>query len=107
MTRLLLASIGLAVLQLGTPRPASPAELGPSGESLRAVPASEAPSDGTLTVASPRSDRVRPAGAPPLAPAASHWPDFSPTGERGPEAPAASPAASAPSLLPLPRAPPA
>jgi hypothetical protein len=108
MTRLLLALIGLAVPQLAAPQPASPAHIGLGGESLRSVPASEAPSKGALTRAWSRPDEVRSADRSDFgaAPRFEVGPEPCDHPARG-EATARSPHLSTLSLLPLSRAPPA
>lgn len=108
MTRLLLALIGFAVVQLAAPQDASAARIGPHGESLRSAPASEAPCKGTLTRAWSRLDEVRSAdasGCGPLAPfEVGPEPSDHPSRD---EVTARSPHHSTVSLLPLSRAPPA
>jgi hypothetical protein len=108
MTRFLIALIGFAVLPLAAPQPASAAPIGPRGESLQSAPASEAPSQGTLTRAWSRLDQVRSVDVSGFGPVA-HF-------EVGPE-PSERPSQGTDSarfphratlyLLPLSRAPPA
>ena len=111
MTRLFLASVGLAILQLGVPQGASAVSAGlrPGGESTRVVPRLEATSPGALTREGARTDGVRPAGPTPAAaavpPPTQHLPLS--LGEPSPHEAARSAPGSDASLLPRPRGPPA
>lgn len=109
MTRLFLAWIGIAILQLGVPRAISAAELvRPGGESTRVAPRLPTPSKQALEPHQSRREAVQTVGVTPFAPAAS--PRFSSapavgapfTGACGSQGPSA-----AARVLPDARAPPA
>ncbi len=109
MTRLLLTFIGVAALQLGTPRPAGLAELlRPGGEPTNVVPRPEAQSTGALTRDGSRTDALRVAHVTPGAPAEPPHPSLaSGHGTSPTEAPRRSGPVSVPGVLPDARAPPA
>ncbi|MGD2068777.1 MAG: hypothetical protein PVI57_08905 [Gemmatimonadota bacterium] len=108
MTRLLLASIGFAVLQLGAPHDASASGLRPGGESTRVGPRFEVVSKGALARDEVRADDGRLTGDASFVPVPAALPHLLPSfGQLPAQRVARSGPASATALLPRPRGPPA
>lgn len=109
MTRLLLTWIGLAILQLGTPRAVSATELvRPVGEPTSVAPRPETPSKDALARDRSRRDPGQVAHVTPVAPAASpRLPCALAHGAAPTDAPRRTGPASLAHVLPDARAPPA
>ena len=109
MTRLLWTCIGVAALQLGTPRLAEVGELlRPGGEPTSVVPQHEAESRGALTLADSRTDALQVTRVTPGARAEPPCPPHAPEHGTSPtEAPRRSGPATLPRVLQDARAPPA